>query len=751
MTIATQYAARPGALTTLTGGGPPGRALLERLLASSIVLSEDCEALPPAALEGLHNAPSPKAVLDLLVGHSLLTQYQADRVEAGTSFGLVLGNYRILGRIGAGGMGVVYRGEHVGMRKVVAVKVLPLGHGEDVAAQRRFLAEVRAVARLQHPNIVSALDYGEAVGQGGVALHYFVMEYVPGHDLEEIVCEKGPMTPAVACGLVYQVASALVEASKAGLVHRDIKPSNVRVTPDGQAKLLDFGLVRQQWSRMTEVGTPLGTLDYLPPEQARDASTVDVRSDIYSLGGTLYWCLTGQIPFPTHKSPIEALVRRSTQPPPSARAVRPEVPAELDAVLARMMAPTPDGRYPTPQAVMNALLRFLKTEQHEPFNTAGAGTVPAQQAPTQRCDGQRRVLLVDDSPTARKYCSMTLAAAGIPCDGVPDGERALEAVASRPYDLVLADWIMPGMSGLDLCRKLRESPPCANLKIILFSSTVTDDKVSEALAAGADDYLTKQFSPVQLAARVKAALRLKESQDRADLLNRHLLACNDELEKHLSARDSDLVHVRNALVLGLADLVSQRDVETAAHSMRLQRYCQALAQEASECPKFKGQIDDNFIAMLECCAPLHDIGKAGLPDHILGKAGPLDGEERLLMQSHTTIGAETLQKVASRHGEAVAFLQMAIDIARHHHERWDGKGFPDRLAGHDIPLAARILTICDVYDGLRCRRPYKPALGHAAAVQVLEDGWQGQFDPALLGAFRRVAEQFERVFQDMPD
>ncbi len=147
---------------------------------------------------------------------------------------------------------------------------------------------------------------------------------------------------------------------------------------------------------------------------------------------------------------------------------------------------------------------------------------------------------------------------------------------------------------------------------------------------------------------------------------------------------------------------------------------------------------------------MHDIGKAGLPDHILTKAGNLDAEERLAMQNHTVIGAETLQKVAERHGEAVAFLQMAINIARSHHERHDGKGYPDRLTGADIPLAARILTVGDVYDGLRSRRVYKPALTHAAAVEVLTEGSDGQFDPALLQAFRRCAGEFERVFREVP-
>jgi HD-GYP domain-containing protein (c-di-GMP phosphodiesterase class II) len=166
---------------------------------------------------------------------------------------------------------------------------------------------------------------------------------------------------------------------------------------------------------------------------------------------------------------------------------------------------------------------------------------------------------------------------------------------------------------------------------------------------------------------------------------------------------------------------------------------------------FASQIDANFIQMLECCAPLHDIGKVGLPDHILLKPGKLDNDERIIMQAHTIIGADTLKTVLQQHGSAVAFLQMAIDIARHHHERFDGTGYPDKLSGNAIPLAARIVSIYDVYDALRSRRVYKPALSHRAAIQVMTEASPGQFDPALLRVFQRCAPQFERIFRELGD
>jgi HD-GYP domain-containing protein (c-di-GMP phosphodiesterase class II) len=185
--------------------------------------------------------------------------------------------------------------------------------------------------------------------------------------------------------------------------------------------------------------------------------------------------------------------------------------------------------------------------------------------------------------------------------------------------------------------------------------------------------------------------------------------------------------------------------------MRLQRYCRLLAEEAADAPGFDGQISANFIQLLECCAPLHDIGKAGLPDHLLLKPGRLTADERVIMQSHTTIGADTLNKVAERHGFARAFLQMAIDVARHHHERYDGTGYPDRLAGDAIPLAARVVAVADVYDALRSRRVYKPALSHVAATHLMGETDPGHFDPVLLQVFLRRAERFERVFRELSD
>jgi response regulator RpfG family c-di-GMP phosphodiesterase len=730
--------------------------LLEELLRTSLVVPEDWNNLPLRLQEALKRCPNTQSLLCQLVDHQLITPYLANRIAAGKTFGLVLGNYRVLDRLGAGGMGVVFKGEHIRMRREVAIKVLSLSADQDPKLRLRFDTEVRAVARLRHPNIVAAFDTGEATSADmhEAVLHYYVMEYVEGQNLEDLVLDRGPLPVARACDLAYQVASALDEANLHRLVHRDIKPSNILVTPRGQAKLLDFGLSRTYGARLTEPGIPLGTVDYMAPEQARDASTVDIRADLYGLGGTLFWCLTGQAPFTAHGSIFAELMHRQQQAPPMARVVRPDLPPELDAVLARMMALNPDDRYPNPQAVMRAMLPFLHAQGLGSRSTANAAEAPAPAAQAlEASPGSRtyQVLIVDDEPEVRRFCRFALQGDEFQCDEAADGELGLAAAQSKAYDLILLDVDMPRMKGTEMLRALREQPPCPNLKVLLLSGRAAADDLAPLLQAGADDYLCKPFSIVQLLARIRAALRLKDAQDRSDTLHRHLLAVNCELEQNLSARDSDLVHVRNALVLALAKLVEGRTTHASGHMLRMQRYVRFLAEEAATTPAFAGLIDGNFIQMLECCAPLHDIGNVGLPDHILLKPGKLEPEERIIMQSHTINGAETLQNVARHHGKAVAFLQMAIDVARHHHERFDGTGYPDRLGGSDIPLAARIVTLCDVYDALRSRRAHRPALSHATAVQMMTETGAGQFDPLLLEAFQRCASLMERSFQEFPD
>jgi len=732
------------------GEAPPQETpLWLRLVNLSVIPTEDWDQLSAADRTRVEQERNESVQLDLLASLGLLTQYQSGRIRAGRARGLVLGNYRVLDRIGSGGMGVVYRGEHRRLRQMVAIKALQGFLDPSPRILSRFFVEMRAVAQLHHPNIVSAIDAGEESSQGpeNPPIPYFVMEYVPGKDLEQAVTTGQPLPVPTACHIGHQIADALLEAHRLGLVHRDIKPSNILVTSDGQAKLLDFGLARlPSEKRLTSPGSGMGTIGYMAPEQARDASNVDCRADIYGLGCTLFFALTGQAPFTD-------LATAAIGPAPSASLLKPEIPAGLDAALSRMMAANPEHRYPSAEAAMRALLPYLPTAPRPsglialPMPRGAVIHTPAPKGSKGTSTGLR-VLIVDDQAEIRRLCRIALTAEGLICSEAGNGPEAVALANANSYDLVLLDVDLPGFSGEEVLRRLRQAPGGSHQKILMFSGNASGDDLSRILLSGADDFLTKPFSIVQLRARVKSSLRLKEAQDRSDLLNRRLLALNAELEQNLSARDSELLRARNALVLAMAKLVEHRSSETGPHLMRLQRYCKVLAEEAAESPAFSSQIDPNFVHLLEDCAPLHDIGKAALPDHILNKPGPLDPNERLLMQAHTTIGAETLREVARQYPFATGFLQMAIDLARSHHEKWDGTGYPDRLSGDAIPIAARLVAIADVYDALRSKRVYKPSLSHTSTVLTMTEASPGHFDPALMEVFHRCATQFDRIFRE---
>jgi len=729
---------------------PSTAQLLEGYIAESFILAEDWDKLPNVNQQYLKQSRDRNELISRLTQENLLTEYQAGRIQAGTTFGLVLGSYRILDRIGAGGMAVVFRAEHIDLRHIVAIKVLPSSPGQDVRLEHRFFAEMRTIAQLRHPNIVSATDAGRLVNPDpvGTSYRYLVMEYVPGRDLEDYVVENGPLPVGRACNLMYQIASALAETNKLQLVHRDIKPSNIMVTTEDHAKLLDFGLSRHFQNRITIPGTLLGTIDFMAPEQARDASTVDIRADLYGLGGTLFYCLTGNLPFAQANSPVESLARRLNSPPPSLLANMPNCPPELDEVFARLMAVNPDDRFQTPQEVMEALQQFIRVDG------PAFSMPPAQRSVTRLSAASARnprVLVVDDEDGVRSFAQHMLGMLNLECDLVDNGEAALKAVGEKAYDLVLLDLCMPGLSGREVLHRLRANHANSHLKIVILSGQASPDEMTQLLQNGADDFLSKPFSIVQFQGRVRAALRLKAAQDRSIFLNQELVATNAQLEKTLRHRDIDLNATRRALVLGLSHLVELRDARGVGHLNRIQRYCRTLSEAAAASTPFRDHITSEFINNLEACVPLHDVGKVGLPDHILMKAGTLSPEERLLMQTHTTFAADTLHDLTEENPGTGHFLQMAIDVIRHHHERYDGLGYPDKLSGRDIPLSARIVSLCDVYDALRSRRPHKPSLPHRVATEMIVTSMPGQFDPELLGVFGRVASNFEAIFSEHPD
>ncbi len=299
-----------------------------------------------------HAVPQEPTVLaEQMIRDGLMTRFQADQFLEGKSRGFLIGNYKVMERIGAGGMALVYLCEHRQMRRRVAIKVLPTSFAKDEEYLKRFEREARAVAALEHPNIVRAYDIDHDSD-----LHFLVMEYVDGRPLHEIVKRGGPLPFGVAAEYARQAALGLQHAHEAGLVHRDIKPGNLMVDRTGMVKILDMGLARFQQEEGAEVLTRgmLGTPDYLAPEQARDSHTVDIRADIYSLGCTLFYLLAGRPPF--EGTPAQKIAfHQSSDPPPLIGMFRPDTPEALEQIVQKMMAKDPAERYQTPAEVAEAL------------------------------------------------------------------------------------------------------------------------------------------------------------------------------------------------------------------------------------------------------------------------------------------------------------------------------------------------------------------------------------------------------------
>lgn len=285
----------------------------------------------------------PQRVANGLINAGLLTAWQAKNLLAGRSRGFFLGSYRLLRPLGIGGMGVVYLGEHKVMQRRMALKILPRNAMEDKVRVARFQAEARAAAQLDHVNIVRAYDFGTAGGKS-----FIVMEYVEGVDLHRLVDRDGPMSPKAALDAIYQAANGLSHAHQRGIIHRDIKPSNLMMRHDGVIKVSDMGLARigmhtEGSLTMDNPSSMMGTADFLAPEQALDSHTVDGRADIYALGCTLYYLLTGQTPYPGGTL-AQRIAKHQTAAPADIRKLRANCPPAIAELAMHMMAKRPEDR-----------------------------------------------------------------------------------------------------------------------------------------------------------------------------------------------------------------------------------------------------------------------------------------------------------------------------------------------------------------------------------------------------------------------
>jgi putative two-component system response regulator len=349
------------------------------------------------------------------------------------------------------------------------------------------------------------------------------------------------------------------------------------------------------------------------------------------------------------------------------------------------------------------------------------------------------VLIVDDMPEnveilsaflGSKYRTMT----------ATTGKAALEQARRNPGpDLILLDVVMNDIDGLEVCRELKRDPKTAEIPII-FLTGQSDMRDEEAgLAAGAVDYIHKPFSPPLVLARVSTHVQMKQARD---LLRGHA----SYLEREVERRTREVMAIQDVALVAMGSLAETRDNETGAHIRRTQQFMLLLATEASKLSFYSRQLPPEAVELIVKSAPLHDIGKVGIPDHILLKPGKLTPEEFEIMKTHTTLGHQSIEAASRMLPTRASFLGYASDIALSHHERWDGHGYPRGLAGDSIPLPGRMMALADVYDALRSERVYKSAYSHEEAVDIMTREADGQFDPKLFRIFRETAPEWAEVF-----
>ncbi len=589
-----EYAALPSA----------ARAFVADVVAAQLLPNSAVTAFVAKLGTRVNQIPTRECTADALVGLGFLTRYQASRMLAGQPHGLVFGSYRVLDRIGSGSVGVVFLAEHAFLGRQAAIKVVPADDATPSAVYDRFLAEMRLLASIDHPHVAAAHDAGvlPASSGGQSALAYLVLDYIRGGDLEQYVVDRGPQPVGLVCEWGRQIASALRATHAVGLVHRDVKPSNLLLTEIRRMKLIDFGLAREFASTRTDPRSLLGSLDFLAPEQLADASTVGPAADVYGLGATLFWVLTGHTPYPKTRSAAATVVQMQTSQPRHVREFRAELPAELDEWIARMLARNPTER-PTPAAIAAAMAKFAVPSSHP---------------------SQDDAMLVSDDDTE----------------------------------------------------------------------------------AGA----------------LRSVVR--------------------ELEDLTEAARRETATARAAVLTTLAAVTATRSGQSPPQSARLTAYVRALAPALARHPDWSMLADPVAVNDYARSVAALDLGTIGISDDVLTAAEPRTPSDRFAFESHTIRGADLLDELGRQHGPALPFLRVLRAVVCHHHERWDGTGYPDHLRAETIPLGGRIAAVVDGYDRLR-----RGSVAHADAVRQIAKQSGTAFDPVVVEAFRAIHEQFEQTYR----
>lgn len=356
---------------------------------------------------------------------------------------------------------------------------------------------------------------------------------------------------------------------------------------------------------------------------------------------------------------------------------------------------------------------------------------------------KQTILIVDDTPANIDVVKQVLSQDYF-IQAAIDGPTALKIIAKKQPDLILLDILMPLMSGYKVCEIIKSDEKTRDIPIIFLTAKTSVEDEAKGLNMGAVDYITKPISPPILRERVHNHLELKHARD---LLKRQ----NQELEIKVIERTRQLAELQDVAMVAMGSLAETRDPETGNHIRRTQRYVKLLANKLKDHPRFSTFFTPENITTLFKSAPLHDIGKVGVPDHILLKPGKLTDEEFTEMKKHPIYGRDAIIAAERSMSRADNFLIFAEEIAYSHHEKWDGSGYPLGLAGDDIPISARLMAVADVYDALISRRVYKPPFPHSMAVSIITEGRGTHFDPDMVDAFLANSELFFNIAQKYAD
>jgi putative two-component system response regulator len=354
------------------------------------------------------------------------------------------------------------------------------------------------------------------------------------------------------------------------------------------------------------------------------------------------------------------------------------------------------------------------------------------------------ILIVDDSPDSVALLSSLLKDTYRVKVAIT-GEKALViAAGEEPPDLILLDIMMPGMDGYEACRRLKQNPKTAEIPVIFLTAKSEAMDEERGFELGAEDYIVKPPSPPIVIARIRTHLRLKNVRD-------FLKDKNEYLEAEVVRRTREVGVIQDVTMIAMGSLAETRDNETGNHIRRTQHYIKILAEKMREHPRFKEHLSAGTIDLLYKSAPLHDIGKVGIPDGILKKPGKLDPDEFEVMKTHTTLGRAAILSAEKSLGSPNSFLSLAREIAWSHHEKWDGTGYPQGLSGDDIPIPGRLMAIADVYDALISARVYKRAFTHEETLDIIKKGIGTHFDPDIALVFMEISEQFRKIALSFSD